>query len=559
MNGKNIVTEKTKMGKKKIGDYILNKELGRGKYGIVYLAVHNKTRKFYAAKQLSKPALDSDPHLKRLFHTEITIMNEINHPNILHLFDYLESENNYYLIVNYCNRGSLGELMRKQKNRRFEEKEAIGLLKQIINAFIELRKHKVLHRDLKLDNIFMKDDRVVIGDFGFAKMGEDFAISKLGTPLTMAYELLTAKESETYNSKADMWSIGVIYYQMLYGNPPFSGMSIEDLIANIEKNANYNLKFPYVISKGSKDLINRILVTDPGERLNWFELFSHDLFKTQVNKKSGFIGEVEHQTAKEFNKNLQESGMLSNIKLLDREALIKNYENRTIIAKKVVTETMKTSIENRDGLEEFRGRVNNEKKLLLFYRNTISKLKHCVEFKHFPNFTNTFYNLMGLLLKKIEVVSKFLLKELQSELENFVFREKDVEEVKKSKDHIKFINYLKIKIEKTKRKIDLLIEEASEKEVMIKNKKDILSSYLSLKDVDGLIDVSYQKMKKFKETDTKLPIEEKRFFAFVEMLVKCSLKSDKVFQFRDYNNPKNRKFDWRKFYTRVQNVRNQYN
>lgn len=82
-----------------------------------------------------------------------------------------------------------------------------------MNGFKELRKHKILHRDFKLANLFINNETLIIGDFGFAKSGSDMAETKLGTPLTMAYEILaTNTENFVYNSKADLWSVGIVYY-----------------------------------------------------------------------------------------------------------------------------------------------------------------------------------------------------------------------------------------------------------------------------------------------------------------------------------------------------------
>lgn len=129
------------------------------------------------------------PMLKKLLKTEVAVMNNINHPNIMHLFEFLESSNNYYLIMQYCNNGDLEGYLAKQKDRLLQEEQAIYFLKQIMNGFQVLHKNKIMHRDFKLANIFLNDDTVIIGDFGFAKSGHDMAQTKLGTPLTMAPEL----------------------------------------------------------------------------------------------------------------------------------------------------------------------------------------------------------------------------------------------------------------------------------------------------------------------------------------------------------------------------------
>lgn len=110
-------------------------------------------------------------------------------------------------------------------------------LKQIMNGFQELRRNNILHRDFKLANIFLNDETLLIGDFGFAKVG-DLGESIIGTPLTSSYEILIKRithSNSTYDSKADLWSVGVVYYQMLYGEYPFMAQNLKGLIQDIQK------------------------------------------------------------------------------------------------------------------------------------------------------------------------------------------------------------------------------------------------------------------------------------------------------------------------------------
>ena len=104
------------------------------------------------------------------------------------------------------------------------------------------------------------------------------AETKLGTPLTMAYEILTANsENSVYSSKADLWSVGVVYYKMLFGKDPFYGFTMPELIKDIKAKVN-NLEYPLPISDESKDLIRRLLRPNPKERIDWHDFFNHPLF-----------------------------------------------------------------------------------------------------------------------------------------------------------------------------------------------------------------------------------------------------------------------------------------
>lgn len=113
-----------------------------------------------------------------------------------------------------------------------------------MNGFRELHSHKIMHRDFKLANIFLNDDNIVIGDFGFAKSGEDMASTKLGSPITMAPELLNATSGLRYTNKADLWSIGVCFYQMIFGKTPFEATDLEDLKNLVKTKSGANLFFP---------------------------------------------------------------------------------------------------------------------------------------------------------------------------------------------------------------------------------------------------------------------------------------------------------------------------
>lgn len=113
-----------------------------------------------------------------------------------------------------------------------------------MNGFRELHSHKIMHRDFKLANIFLNDDNIVIGDFGFAKSGEDMASTKLGSPITMAPELLNATSNLRYTNKADLWSIGVCFYQMIFGKTPFEAVDLEDLKNLVKSKSGANLTFP---------------------------------------------------------------------------------------------------------------------------------------------------------------------------------------------------------------------------------------------------------------------------------------------------------------------------
>ena len=229
---------------KKVGNYVLLSELGKGQFGIVYKAQNNDSKEIFAIKSITKQSIHSSPKLKELFDTEVKIMSNIKHPNIMHLYELLETSNNYYLVLDYCRSGDMENHVKKHKG--LGEHEAVYLLMQVMNGFRELHKHKIMHRDFKLANIFLNEDRAVIGDFGFAKSGSEMAATKLGSPITMAPEILLNNSAKLqYTNKADLWSIGVCFFEMIYGVEPWPNVkSVEDLKVKVSTFSGPNLQFP---------------------------------------------------------------------------------------------------------------------------------------------------------------------------------------------------------------------------------------------------------------------------------------------------------------------------
>jgi serine/threonine-protein kinase ULK2 len=199
------------------------------------------------------------------------VLRTCNNPNIIKLYDIKKTKNNIYLILEYCNEGDLMQFIKKKE--RLTEDEAIELLVQILTAFKTLVKNNIMHRDFKLANILLHNGIIKIADFGFAKLlGNDiFTNTMLGSPLNMAPEVLEGTE---YNNKADIWSIGTCFYELIYGRPPFTAKNIVELLQNI-KNKPVYLSKSIVVSDITADVIRKMLIVNPKHRISWEDLFEH--------------------------------------------------------------------------------------------------------------------------------------------------------------------------------------------------------------------------------------------------------------------------------------------
>jgi serine/threonine protein kinase len=400
--------------REKIGKYILEKELGRGAFGVVYKAIDSTDNKVYAVKKLQKKGF-MNSKMKILLDTEISIMSEITHPNILHLFEYLQSDESYYLVIQFCNQGDFDHYLSMNKKTHLEENEAVGFLKQIMNGFTELRKRQILHRDFKLENLFMNDGVLIIGDFGLAKKGAEITSTKLGTPLTMAPELMFGEDNISYNSKADLWSIGCVYYQMLFGEPPFFALSIGELKADIKNKTSKGLTFKYAVSADSKDLINKLLTFDPVKRIEWRDFFNHPLFtKVDTQKAVDFkdifsaIKNMAFQNDlvdKEFqnNKNIVPSQPKGN--LLNVEDLL---NHKSLIQPKLVSENSFSpsdffSMQQNIDLENLKKAYIHENNKILFLDFTLQKILRLLSDPYYKTLYSPLIDI-GLLIARKSLV-----------------------------------------------------------------------------------------------------------------------------------------------------------
>jgi serine/threonine protein kinase len=287
-----------------IEDLTLIKSVGKGSFGEVFLTSKKGTDQMFAVKKVSK-SLVLQEKVKKYFNNEIYILKNVNHPNIIKLYEIKQTLNNFYLVFDLCNGGGLSNCLEKymkQNKKPFTQEIAQSIIRQLVSGLQYLHNNKILHRDLKLDNVLLhfnsEEDKnnfnllkaqVKIIDFGFARYLENdsLAQSVLGSPINMDPQILAKmrkidnNQSFGYDQKADIWSLGTICYEMLIGVPPFDATSYEELVSKIQK-GNYKIPKNLKLSKEAISFINGMLQYNPEKRLSIDQLANHNFLIKNV-------------------------------------------------------------------------------------------------------------------------------------------------------------------------------------------------------------------------------------------------------------------------------------
>ena len=283
--------------------YNLKKEIGHGSFGRVYIGEDQKTKELYAIKRVDKRQLQQSQYLEKAFWKEVEIMKKIQSPYSVKLYNVLTSLHYYNMVEELCDGDLYTELMKRPNG--FSTEEVRRIMIQLNDAFAQMQKHKIVHRDLKVQNIFIKyttspEFDVKLGDYGFSKeLSDDITATKLGTPITMAPEILM---NRAYTSKADLWSIGVIIYHLLFKDLPFKGRNEGMILQNILHNNIPRNPTDQLLN----DLIHRLLVVDPKKRITWKDYFAHPFFGNTPRYK-----EVPEQEEKIDNELLKQYTVIS--------------------------------------------------------------------------------------------------------------------------------------------------------------------------------------------------------------------------------------------------------
>lgn len=298
------------------------KKLGFGHYGDVKRCVHKETGIVRAVKIFNRERIGTQNLHENWFLRQIEVVSQINHPCFMRVHEFFEERDHFFLVMDYHKEGDL--LKKLRANKRLPENFVKKVMKDILIGLSYLHNLGIVHRDLKPENILLNENEgevlVKIIDFDTAVRLNDQGVTTgiVGTAYYMSPDILNAE----YNEKCDLWSTGIILFNLLTGSMPYSGLSDHQIISNIKKNQ-LNLACPEMslVSDRCKSFLNKLLTVNPHKRISakealndpWFSQSSKNFTKIDEILSSIEKSKVKSPSVKEF--------------LISNFSILKDFEN----------------------------------------------------------------------------------------------------------------------------------------------------------------------------------------------------------------------------------------
>ncbi|CAD8145544.1 unnamed protein product [Paramecium octaurelia] len=277
----------------KVQNYILDRTLGKGTFGKVKLGYHTICKEYVAVKILQKNKIEKNADAIRV-QREISILKKVNHENIIKLYEILESDENLYLVMEYAKGGELFDYI--VKKHQLSEPTAAHLFIQLINAVEYLHSQQITHRDLKPENLLLDESRnIKVADFGLSNLYKNNECLKTacGSPCYAPPEMLHGKPY--LGEKSDIWSCGIVLYVMLCGFLPFEHDNTKKLYEMIKYE---DYEQPKNVSFFAQDLLKKLLVKDPQNRIGFDGIKQHQFYKSVVVQIDQVITNYDTQALK---------------------------------------------------------------------------------------------------------------------------------------------------------------------------------------------------------------------------------------------------------------------
>jgi serine/threonine protein kinase len=395
----------------KISDFEKEREIGKGGFGLVLKVLHKKTQKVYCIKVIEKQGI-MEQKLGDQMNREIEIMYILNNPHCLRLKNHFEDDTNFYLVMPLASKGQLYRVLKKF--RKFDERTAAQILRETISALQYLHSFNppIIHRDIKPENLLLNEGgRVLLADYGWSNFNVEGDVRKTfcGTPEYIAPEMLMKKGHDT---RVDIWSIGILMFELLAGYSPFVAKTNQELYQNIKR---LKIQWPKDMPPLAKNLISKILKINPLERPTFDEILNHQWFK-----QTKMIKPLLENKMKSL-KDLLAFHMLNGC---DDETLEKINKLLKLSGKDADNENAKSIVENAHEKEEVIKKKNIVQDIKKIQNENIVNKNRSQTSSHYANrFLKNMGQNASLFLENQEIrkeneIYKSKLKAIESELKN---------------------------------------------------------------------------------------------------------------------------------------------
>uniref|UniRef100_A0A3B1JKU1 non-specific serine/threonine protein kinase n=1 Tax=Astyanax mexicanus TaxID=7994 RepID=A0A3B1JKU1_ASTMX len=266
-----------------MNEYELVRQIGHGAYGKALLVRERSgNARHCVIKQISWSRMS--PREREDSKKEVTLLSKMKHPNIVAFFRSFNERNSLYIVMEYCDGGDLMKKISMQRGQPFKEQQIMDWFVQICLGLKHIHDRKVLHRDIKAQNIFLTQggSKVKLGDFGIARLLNntvELARTCVGTPYYLSPEIC---ENRPYNNKTDMWSLGCVLYELCTLRHPFEGSSLRQLIVRICKG--YYTPVSQRYSSDLRTLVSQLFKISPRDRPSVNSLLKRPLLHTLISK-----------------------------------------------------------------------------------------------------------------------------------------------------------------------------------------------------------------------------------------------------------------------------------
>ena len=281
-----------------MADFNVIKELGKGSFGNVLLVQHKKTNAKYALKVVDKQHVLTEPN-KSSFLREVEITYKIHHPNIVKLFGHFEDNECCYLLMEYIDGGDLFSYIPVNGKSKLKPEQAASIIKDVISAvyYIHHMNPPIMHRDIKPENVLITSGlKAKLTDFGLCAYIQPGILRKstCGSPIYMSPEMI---DKTGHNEKIDIWSIGVLFFELLTGDQAWAGENLATIEYNIR---NLRISWPEDMNGFPSELIKKILKKNPEERISLTDMLNDPFFTQYFFNPSSCLITPDNKKSKVF-------------------------------------------------------------------------------------------------------------------------------------------------------------------------------------------------------------------------------------------------------------------